>query len=86
MWKLVISDKADKQFTKIDHNNKLVIDKFIVKLLATDDPYSSGKPLTGALRGIWRYRVGKYRLLCKIKNDVLIIYLIEIGKRDSIYD
>ena len=28
-----------------------------------------GKPLSGDLTGIWRYRVGDYRILAKIEDD-----------------
>ncbi len=33
------------------------------------DPYQRAKPLTGALRGLWRYRVGDTRLICDITQD-----------------
>ena len=36
-----------------------------------------GKALTGNFKGIWRYRIGAYRLLAKIDDDKLIIFFID---------
>lgn len=45
------------------------------------DPRQHGEALTGNLTGIWRYRVGDYRLFAEIQDDVLIIEMIRIGYR-----
>ena len=37
-----------------------------------DDPRSMGKALVGNMSGLWRYRVGDYRIICDIENDVLV--------------
>jgi len=37
------------------------------------DPRSGGKALGGNFTGMWRYRVGNYRLICKIENDKILI-------------
>mgnify|MGYP001790223778 FL=1 len=37
------------------------------------DPKQRGKALTGNLKGLWRYRVGSYRIVAEIKNDILLI-------------
>ena len=41
--------------------------------------FKHGKALTGNLSGIWRYRIGGYRLFAEIQDDKLIIFLIEVG-------
>jgi mRNA interferase RelE/StbE len=35
---------------------------------------------------MWRYRVGDYRILCNIEGDKLIVLVVEIGHRSSVYD
>ena len=50
-----------------------------------DNPCSRGKALTSNLSGLWRYRVGDYRILCRIHDDKLIITVIEIGHRSTVY-
>ncbi len=44
-----------------------------------------GKPLTGTKKGLWRYRIGDYRLIAHIKDHELIILCINIGHRREIY-
>lgn len=50
-----------------------------------ENPRSRGKRLVGNLTGFWRYRVADYRLICQIKDDQLIIIVVEIGHRKNIY-
>jgi mRNA interferase RelE/StbE len=42
--------------------------------------------LAHELSGIWRYRVGDYRILCRFEDDKLVIPVIAVGHRSIIYD
>jgi mRNA interferase RelE/StbE len=44
-----------------------------------------GKALQGNRDDQWRYRVGDYRILAKIDDDVVIITVVEVGHRKEIY-
>ncbi len=55
------------------------------RLASVPDPRALGKPLRGPLRQYWRYRVGDYRLICDIQDQVLRILVIDIGDRKDIY-
>ena len=85
MWRIEFTSKAAKQFDKLDSQTQRAINRYLDRLLETEDPTSFGKALVGDLSGLWRYRVGKYRLICEIQNRVLLIEIISIGKRDSVY-
>ena len=86
MWRIEFTSKATKQFGKLDRQTQQNISHYLDRLLETNDPQSFGKALVGNLSGLWRYRVGKYRIICEIQNNILLIEIISIGKRDSIYD
>ena len=86
MWRIEISKKAEKEFSKLDYQSQREIKKYLDKLLEGQDPYRFGKALVGDLSGFWRYRVGKYRLICEIQKNVLIIEIISIARRDKIYN
>ena len=49
-----------------------------------DDPHR-GKMLQGNLTGIWSWRLSKYRILYKINNEEIEIFVINIGSRKKIY-
>ena len=42
-------------------------------------PRAHGKALTGNLSGLWHYRVGDYRLIAEIRDDRLVILMLEVG-------
>jgi mRNA interferase RelE/StbE len=86
VYKVIIDDKAKKQLKKIDHTQGQIIANWIDKHLAsTTDPRQFGKPLSGNLKGFWRYRVGSYRILAQINDGIVTIFIIDIDHRSRAY-
>ena len=83
--KIEYTPKAGKQFSKLDRLLQSRVKKYMSEIAALDDPRSRGKALTSNLAGLWRYRVGDYRILCRIHDDKLVITVIEIAHRSTIY-
>jgi len=83
--KVILTDKAKKQLKKLDSSMSKRILDYLEQLELIDDPRSRGKALTSNLAGLWRYRVGDYRILCRIHEDKLVITVIEIAHRSTIY-
>ena len=50
------------------------------------NPRQHGKALTNNLKEYWSYRVGKYRLVAKIRDNELLIYMVRVDKREDVYD
>ena len=50
------------------------------------DPAAFGKTLRGDRHGYWRYRVRDWRLLCRLENSVLIVVVVAVGHRSSVYE
>jgi len=44
-----------------------------------------GKPLHGDKGGLWRYRVGDYRLICDIQDERITVLAIRVGHRKDVY-
>jgi mRNA interferase RelE/StbE len=53
--------------------------------VAMGDPRGLGKALHASLENYWSYRVGDYRLICEIKDQVLVVLVVEIGHRSDDY-
>ena len=86
-WEIRFSDEALKQLKKLDKQTIRLIDSWIAKHLEnSDDPRLCGKPLVANRAGQWRYRIGDYRMLCEIRDNVLLILVIKIGHRRDVYD
>lgn len=85
-WKIEVTTKAEKYLKKLDPQWQRAIRDFVEKELRTaTDPRRMGKPLVGNLAGLWRYRLGIYRIICHIDDDKLIVLIVEIGHRNEIY-
>jgi mRNA interferase RelE/StbE len=85
-WRIEISRTAEKQITKLDRTAQNSILVFIHdRLKGTEDPRHLGKALHGEKRGLWRYRVGDYRLICDIQDERITILVLELGHRKDVY-
>ena len=83
--KVILTETFKKQLKKLDAAiAKRVLD-YLERVELLEKPRSRGKALTSNLSGLWRYRVGDYRILCRIHDDKLIITVIEIGHRSTVY-
>lgn len=83
--KIEYAPAASKQFTQLDKPIQRRIKKYMSEIAILDNPRAHGKELTSNLSGLWRYRVGDYRILCRIRDDKLIITVIEIEHRSMVY-
>ena len=86
-WTVELSTTADGELSKLDPQHSKRILKFLHERVANlEDPRSVGEALHGSRLGeFWKYRVGNYRLICKIEDDRLIVLVLRIGHRREIY-
>lgn len=86
-YKVEYSSKAIKNLRKLDKYTRNLIYAWIDKnLVDCENPRIHGKGLVENKSGQWRYRVGDYRLICEIKDEEIIILVLEIGHRREIYN
>jgi mRNA interferase RelE/StbE len=85
-WRIEITRTAEKQITKLDRTAQKSIQRFLRERLApTENPRDWGKPLRGEKQGLWRYRVGDYRLICHIQDERITVLVLEVGHRKDVY-
>jgi mRNA interferase RelE/StbE len=86
-WKIEFSVEAERELRKLDAQHSKRILKFLQERVARlDDPRSIGKALQGARFGeFWRYRIGTFRLICRIEDARLLVLVLRIGDRKEIY-
>ena len=83
MYQVIIKKQVEKQLEKIPRNYFRSISKSLDKLSFNPRP-SGCKKLTN-FDGLYRIKVGNYRVIYLIEDDKLIIEIIKIGHRQSIY-
>ena len=86
-WRVELDPAARRELGKLDPQVSRRILSFLSERIARlDDPRSLGDALRGSgLRGFWKYRVGDYRIVAAIEDQVLRILVVRIGHRRSIY-
>ena len=86
-YSLLFSKSFDKDFKKLDHYTRVMLMNWIEKHLeGCNNPRQYGKALSANLKGLWRYRIGDYRLICEIQDSTLVILALAIGHRKDIYE
>ena len=86
MYTVKYSAHIIKELSKLDKATLRIIKNWITKhLVDTVDPRLHGKELKGNLKGVWRYRVGDYRIFAEIRDNELIIFLFEVAHRREVY-
>jgi mRNA interferase RelE/StbE len=86
-YSVELSAEVDRELGKLDAQQAKRILKFLHERVARlDDPRSIGKALQGSRLGeFWKYRVGDYRLICKIEDTRLVVLVLRVGHRKEIY-
>ncbi|WP_298976971.1 type II toxin-antitoxin system RelE/ParE family toxin [uncultured Campylobacter sp.] len=80
------SENALKQLKKLDKSVSVKILKKLKEIETLENPRNEGRALMNNLTGFWRYRVGGYRIICKIKDNELIIPVVGVKNRSEVYD
>ena len=86
-WKIELSATAAHELDRLDPPQSKRILKFLNERVAPlQNPRSIGQALRGSEFGeFWKYRVGDYRLICRIEDDSLLILILRIGHRRDVY-
>jgi mRNA interferase RelE/StbE len=87
VWRVEFDADAARDLRKLGHTARRAILTYLRQRIATaDDPRRFGRPLTGDLKGLWRYRVGDYRIVAAIEDDRLVVLVVTVGRRREVYD
>jgi mRNA interferase RelE/StbE len=86
-YSVELAESADRELSKLDAQSRKRILKFLQQRVARlDNPRSIGAALQGSDLGeFWKYRVGDFRLICKIEDDRLLVLVLRVGHCREIY-
>lgn len=86
-WTYQVHEDADRDLDDLGPAARFEITAWLEKRIkGAADPKHFGKPLRGELKGFWRYRVRDYRILCRLEKSVLIVVVVAVGHRSSVYE
>lgn len=84
-WSIEFTPRAAKSFRKLDKPVQKQISKFLREVAELDDPRLRGKGLVADKSGLWRWRVGDYRVIVSILDEAVVVNVIDVGHRRNIY-
>ena len=84
-WRVEWEDEAVKELKKLDARVQRNIVRYLGEKIATeDDPRRFGDPLRKDLKGLWKYRIGDYRIICSIEDKSVVVLVVRVGHRRSV--
>jgi len=85
-YKIDYSQDARKQLKKLDKQVSTRVFKWLEdRVVGCNNPRLWGEALVGEFTGLWKYRIGDFRLICEIKDYQLVVLVIELGHRKEVY-
>ncbi len=86
MWNLTYSEKARKQLRKLDPLQRRMVLAWLDKHIdQCDNPRRFGTAMKGNWHGYWRYRIGVYRVLVDIQDDIVRVEVVHLAHRRDVY-
>lgn len=86
MVKVEFDNRARKELRKLDSDIQDRILTWLRERIAEgDDSRNFGKPMKGQIKGLWRYKIGQYRVLCQIQDEEQVVFVVRIGHRRDVY-
>ena len=84
-WHIETTEQFDRQFKKLDRAVQRRVLSYLEDIESLEDPRLRGKGLTANHSGVWRYRVGDYRVLAQILDDALVVLAVNVDHRKDAY-
>jgi mRNA interferase RelE/StbE len=86
-WTIDYTESAKRQVSKLDRAVAQRIVNYLREHIANlDDPRDLGRALSeDRFKGLWRYRVGDYRIIARIEDQAVRVLVVSVGNRREVY-
>lgn len=85
-WTIEFVPAAAKELKKLGRTEaSRIIRTLETRIAALDDPRQLGSALAGELGGLWRWRIGDYRVVARIEDERVLILVVRVAHRREVY-
>lgn len=85
-WRVEFDRAAARDLRKLGVEAERRVLRYLRERVAgAQDPRSLGQALTGDRKGLWRYRVGDYRIVAAIEDGRFVVLVVTVGHRREVY-
>jgi mRNA interferase RelE/StbE len=86
VWRIEYNEVAERSILDLDKPVRQRVLAFMRdRVASSSDPKGLAEHLHGELRGLWRFRVGDYRVICDIHKAIEVVEVLEVGHRSRVY-
>jgi mRNA interferase RelE/StbE len=85
-WTIEFVPAAAKELKKLGRTEAArIITTLETRIATLADPRQLGSALIGELGGLWRWRIGDYRVIARIADERVTILVVRIAHRRQVY-
>ncbi len=81
----MLAKEFERSIRKLDQPDIRRIKTYLDQVVQLDNPRNRGKALTADKVGLWRYRIGNFRVLVKFEDQQMQVIALDVGHRSAIY-
>ena len=86
-WSIEYDPEALEDLKKLDQTiQREILDYMDNRIATAANPRDFGKPLRYTKDGLWRYRGRDCRIICELRDKRLVVLVVAVGHRSTIYD
>ena len=86
LWRVEFDRAAARELRKLGAQaHRDILGYLRERIAGPDDPRRFGHSLSGDLKGLWRYRIGDYRIVASIEDGRFVVLVVTVGHRREIY-
>lgn len=86
MYQFLFTSYALKQFKKLPIHTQSRIKQKLLYWEKNINPLGFSKPLFNFGKSTHRFRIGDYRVICRVEKHAFIILILKVGHRSKIYE
>jgi len=86
VWRVEFHRAAVRDLRKLGaEGERRVLQHLRERIAGSEDPRRFGHALTSDRKGLWRYRIGDYRIVAAIEDDRLVVLVVTVGHQREVY-
>lgn len=76
-WTVEFQEQALKDLKRLDKMaQKQILHYLSTRIEGSENPRQFGRSLAGNKKGLWRYRIGNYRVICSLEDKSCIVLVL----------